>query len=207
MPGSFSVVGAQCEGQSCQVGASNGVLATRAGNLKYLTVNYVASLPERRGGAKEIKEQLLDPFKGPDFSTGCSPLSKCGFSTGETFSDRVGAKIITSPWTLISMGQGMEMTEVYCGTFAVDFTPADDEEFGFYCTTSWIQRTSYRPYQHWMRRRPCSEVSGRYHFSDGFLHARVRMGRKSRSRFSEGDELYTWGSCARLRRRACELPF
>ena len=26
----------------------------------------------------------------------------------------------------------MEMTEVYCGTFAVDFPPADDEEFGFY---------------------------------------------------------------------------
>jgi len=132
-------------------------------------------------------------------STGCSPLSRLTFSTGETFSDRVGAKLITKSMDPdFKWNKGMEMTEVYCGTFAVDFKPADDEEFGFYL---------------YDKLDPDNELSAVSDIGcegdaekcpDGDIIAAMDSctresifgnGAKSHNRYYKGDEFYTWGSC------------
>ncbi|CAL6315431.1 unnamed protein product [Bathycoccus prasinos] len=198
---SFSVVGAQCEGlQSCQVGASNGVFGDPCwGTFKYLTVNYDCIVPNEEEAQNEIKEQLLDPFKGHMIlSTGCSPLSKLTFSTGETFSDRVGAKIITKSMDPdFKWDKGMEMTEVYCGTFAVDFTPADDEEFGFYLydkldPENELSAVSDIGCEGDAAKCPDGDIISAM---DSCTREYEWNGAKSRNRFYKGDELYTWGSC------------
>ena len=199
---SFAVVGSQCEGlESCSVAASNGVFGDPCwGTYKYLTVNYDCVLPSSEEAEKEKKEKLLDPFKGHMIlSTGCSPLSRLTFSTGETFSDRVGAKLITKSMDPdFKWNKGMEMTEVYCGTFAVDFKPADGEEFGFYL---------------YDKLDPDNELSAVSDIGcegdaekcpDGDIIAAMDSctqetifgnGAKSRNRYYKGDEFYTWGSC------------
>ena len=198
---SFSVVGSQCEGlQSCRVAASNGVFGDPCwGTYKYLTVNYDCVVPNEEEAEREIKEQLLDPFKGQMvLSTGCSPLSKLTFSTGETFSDRVGAKIITKSMDPeFKWNKGMEMTEVYCGTFAVDFKPDDDEEFGFYLydkndPDNELAAVSDIGCEGDAEKCPDGDI---IKAMDSCTREYEWNGAKSRNRFYKGDELYTWGSC------------
>ena len=197
---SMTVVGAQCEGlNSCAVAASNGVFGDPCGGTyKYLTVNYDCVTPNDKEAEREAKAQALDPFKGKMIlTTGCSPLELITFQ-GETFSDRVGAKIITKSMDPdFKWNKAMEMTEVYCGTYAVDFTPQADEEFGFYLYDK------LNPDDETLAVSDIGCVGDATKCPVGDILSTMASctetiswnGATSQHRVYKGDEMYSWGSC------------
>lgn len=199
---SLNLVGKQCEGMfSCQVPATNGYFGDPCrGTFKYLMVNYDCVVPNEEEAQREIKAQLLDPFKGQIIlQTGCSPLDRLTFPKGTKFSDRVGAKIVTKSMSNdFKWDEAMEMKEVYCGAYAVNITPQADEEFGFYLYDKEKPDDEYSAVSDIgckgdPKKCPQGDVVG------DPLAACTDMvewsGSASQNRRYKGDQFYSWGTC------------